>query len=83
MRGNVPGFESGPLRDLLLDSLEPGTVRWDSKLEAGETQGEQVLLRFAGGRTAVADIAIGSDGADSRLRGWSLPSGRSMSGRRL
>jgi 2-polyprenyl-6-methoxyphenol hydroxylase-like FAD-dependent oxidoreductase len=31
-------------------------------------QGEQVLLRFAGGKTAVADIAIGSDGANSRLR---------------
>ena len=31
-------------------------------------QGEQVLLHFANGQTAVADIAIGSDGANSRLR---------------
>jgi 2-polyprenyl-6-methoxyphenol hydroxylase-like FAD-dependent oxidoreductase len=63
-----PEIERGPLRDLLLDSLEPGTVEWDCKLESAEMQGEQVLLRFAGGKTALADIAIGSDGANSRLR---------------
>ena len=66
--GKRPEIERGPLRDILLDSLEPGTVQWDCKLESAEEQGEQVLLRFAGGRTAMADIAIGSDGANSRLR---------------
>lgn len=63
-----PEIERGPLRDLLLDSLEPETVQWDCKLESAEMQDEQVLLRFAGGKTALADIAIGSDGANSRLR---------------
>ena len=66
--GKRPEIERGPLRDLLLDSLQPGTVEWDSKLESAEMQGGQVLLRFAGGKTALADIAIGSDGANSRLR---------------
>jgi 2-polyprenyl-6-methoxyphenol hydroxylase-like FAD-dependent oxidoreductase len=66
--GKRPEIERGPLRDILLDSLQPGTVQWDSKLESAETQGEQVLLRFAGGKTALADIAIGCDGANSRLR---------------
>lgn len=66
--GKRPEIERGPLRDLLLDSLEPDTVQWDCKLESAEMQGEQVLLRFAGGRTAFADIAIGGDGANSRLR---------------
>jgi 2-polyprenyl-6-methoxyphenol hydroxylase-like FAD-dependent oxidoreductase len=66
--GKRPEIERGPLRDLLLDSLQPGTVEWDCKLESAEMQGEQVLLRFAGGKTALADIAIGSDGANSRLR---------------
>jgi 2-polyprenyl-6-methoxyphenol hydroxylase-like FAD-dependent oxidoreductase len=61
-------IERGPLRDLLLDSLERGTVQWDCKLESAEMQDEQVLLRFEGGKTALADIAIGSDGANSRLR---------------
>jgi 2-polyprenyl-6-methoxyphenol hydroxylase-like FAD-dependent oxidoreductase len=66
--GKRPEIERGPLRDLLLDSLQPGTVEWDFKLESAEMQGEQVLLCFAGGKTALADIAIGSDGANSRLR---------------
>ena len=43
-------------------------MEWDCKLEAAEIQGERVLLYFASGRTAIADIAIGSDGANSRLR---------------
>ncbi len=66
--GKRPEIERGPLRDLLLDSLQPGTVEWDCKLDSTEMQGEQVLLRFAGRKTALADIAIGSDGANSRLR---------------
>jgi 2-polyprenyl-6-methoxyphenol hydroxylase-like FAD-dependent oxidoreductase len=66
--GKRPEIERGPLRDLLLDSLQIGTVEWDCKLESAEMQGEQVLLRFAGGKTALVDIAIGSDGANSRLR---------------
>jgi 2-polyprenyl-6-methoxyphenol hydroxylase-like FAD-dependent oxidoreductase len=66
--GKRPEIERGPLRDLLVDSLQPGTVHWDCKLESSEVQGERVLLRFANGQTSVADIAIGSDGASSRLR---------------
>jgi 2-polyprenyl-6-methoxyphenol hydroxylase-like FAD-dependent oxidoreductase len=66
--GQRPEIERGPLRDLLLDSLQLGTVEWDCKLELAEMHGERVLLRFAGGKTALADIAIGSDGANSRLR---------------
>jgi len=66
--GKRPEIERGPLRDLLLDSLLPGTVQWDCKLESSEFQGEQVLLHFANGQTSVADIAIGSDGANSRMR---------------
>jgi 2-polyprenyl-6-methoxyphenol hydroxylase-like FAD-dependent oxidoreductase len=66
--GQRPEIERGPLRDLLLDSLQPGTVEWDCKLEHSEFLGEQVLLHFANGQTSAADIAIGSDGANSRLR---------------
>src|SRR5580693_7124154 len=42
--GKRPEIERGPLRDLLVDSLHPGTVQWDCKLESSEVQGEQVLL---------------------------------------
>lgn len=66
--GKRPEIERGPLRDVLLDSLQPGTVVWDCKLESASLEGEQVLLRFASGRTVVADVVIGSDGANSRVR---------------
>ena len=66
--GKRPEIERGPLRELLLDSLQPGTVKWNCKLESAEMQDEQVLLRFADGNTALAGIAIGCDGANSRLR---------------
>lgn len=66
--GKRPEIERGPLRDLLLDSLQPGTVQWDCKLESAEMENERVLLSFASGKTASADIAIGSDGANSRFR---------------
>jgi 2-polyprenyl-6-methoxyphenol hydroxylase-like FAD-dependent oxidoreductase len=66
--GKRPEIERGPLRDLLLDSLQPGTVHWDCKLESSEVHGEQVLLRFANGLTSMTDIAIGSEGANSRMR---------------
>src|ERR1700743_1027219 len=40
--GKRPEIERGPLRDILLDSLQPGTVQWNCRLESAETQGEQV-----------------------------------------
>lgn len=66
--GKRPEIERGPLRDILLDSLVPGTVEWDCKLESAAPAGEQVELRFANGKTAVADVVVGCDGANSRLR---------------
>src|SRR6202012_5899213 len=47
--GKRPEIERGPLRDILLDSLQPGTVQGDCKLEDSEFQGEQVLLHFRNG----------------------------------
>lgn len=63
-----PEIERGPLRELLLDSLEPGTVHWNKKLEAAIMHGDRVQLQFADGETVVADLAVGADGANSRLR---------------
>src|ERR1700744_2403552 len=34
--GKRPEIERGPLRDILLDSLAPGTVQWDHKLESAQ-----------------------------------------------
>lgn len=71
--GMRPEIERGPLRNLLLDSLHPGTVVWDCKLESARSEGEQVSLQFAAGNTTVADVVIGSDGANSRLRDLVTP----------
>jgi len=60
-----PEIDRGQLRGLLLDSLEPGTVRWGSALESVELPGR---LRFAGGTTVDTDLVIGADGAWSRVR---------------
>ncbi|GAB2813182.1 FAD-dependent oxidoreductase [Streptomyces daliensis] len=70
-----PEIDRGPLRDLLLNSLRPGTVRWGHALRsiepaepgAGHARGPR-RLRFADGTTVEADLVIGADGAWSRVR---------------
>jgi 2-polyprenyl-6-methoxyphenol hydroxylase-like FAD-dependent oxidoreductase len=71
--GKRPEIERGPLRELLVDSLRPDTVCWDRKLETSELRGDKVELRFAGGENVLADIAVGCDGANSRLRAVVTP----------
>lgn len=68
-----PEIDRGVLRDLLLDSLEPGTVCWGRRLESvdgpvdGPPEGPRTL-RFADGTTVASDLVIGADGAWSRVR---------------
>ncbi|MEU7576620.1 NAD(P)/FAD-dependent oxidoreductase [Streptomyces sp. NPDC041068] len=64
-----PEIDRGQLRDLLLDSLAPGTVRWDSKLTRADPLPTGThRLHFADGTTAEADLVVGADGAWSRVR---------------
>ncbi|MGY6025166.1 FAD-dependent oxidoreductase [Streptomyces spinosirectus] len=64
-----PEIDRGHLRDLLLGSLRPGTVRWGHTLEevSGPAGGPRTL-RFTNGATAEADLVIGADGAWSTVR---------------
>ncbi|MFG3144273.1 FAD-dependent oxidoreductase [Streptomyces sp. NPDC048243] len=64
-----PEIDRGRLRDLLLDSLQPGTVRWGHTLRSveGPADGPR-RLRFADGTTIEADLVIGADGAWSKVR---------------
>lgn len=71
--GKRPEIERGPLREILLDSLRPNTVQWDRKLESAESRGDKVALNFSGGESVLADLAIGADGANSRLRALVTP----------
>ena len=63
-----PEIDRGPLRDLLLDSLLPGTVAWDRQVVAVESAGAGWRLTFKNGATATADVLIGADGANSTVR---------------
>ncbi|WP_410667704.1 FAD-dependent oxidoreductase [Amycolatopsis sp. cmx-4-68] len=59
-----PEVDRADLRDLLLDSLPEGVVRWGHAVEsAGDG-----LLHFADGRSAAYDLLVGADGAQSRVR---------------
>ncbi|WP_371476947.1 FAD-dependent oxidoreductase [Kitasatospora sp. NBC_00315] len=64
-----PEIDRGRLRSLLLDSLQPGTVRWGRALDtiSGPADGPR-RLHFADGTTVETDLVIGADGAFSRVR---------------
>ncbi|WP_392972467.1 FAD-dependent oxidoreductase [Streptomyces sp. LN245] len=64
-----PEIDRGQLRDLLLNSLQPRTVRWGHTLHSvgGPSQGPR-LLHFTDGASVEADLVIGADGAWSKVR---------------
>ena len=65
---NRPEIDRAPLRDILLNSLKPGTDVWDSQFVSMEKQGNGWLLHFKNGTSAYADLVIAADGANSKLR---------------
>ncbi len=65
-----PEIDRGPLRHILLDSLRPDTVTWDSQFISMEKQDNGWLLHFRNSRRAYADLVIGADGANSKVRSY-------------
>ena len=63
-----PEIDRGPLQEILLDSLEPGTVVWNSHFESLTPQDGFWKLTFKNGHFALADLVIAADGANSKLR---------------
>ena len=64
-----PEIDRGVLRDLLLDALPAGTVRWQHRLVAAAPRpGGGFRLAFDGGSGADCDVLIGADGARSVVR---------------
>ncbi|MDI1255617.1 MAG: NAD(P)/FAD-dependent oxidoreductase [Flavobacterium sp.] len=63
-----PEIDRGVLRKILLESLQPETIIWDSHFVAMEKQNEGWLLHFKNETTAYADIVIAADGANSKIR---------------
>lgn len=63
-----PEIDRAPLRDILLDSLQPETVVWDSHFVEMSRQGDGWMLYFRNGKSAYADLVIAADGANSKIR---------------
>ncbi len=67
--GGRPEVYRGELRQLLLDSLPEGTVRWGRRAAGARTLGDgRHEVTFDDGTTLVADLLVGADGAWSRIR---------------
>jgi 2-polyprenyl-6-methoxyphenol hydroxylase-like FAD-dependent oxidoreductase len=65
-----PEIDRGPLRDILLNSLQPDTVVWDSHILSIEKIQDTWKILFQNGYTSTADIVIGADGANSKIRSY-------------
>jgi len=63
-----PEIDRGPLRNMLLESLHPDTVVWNSSFMSMEKQNHGWLLHFGNGNAAYADIVVAADGANSKIR---------------
>lgn len=63
-----PEIDRGPLRNILIDSLFPETIIWNSQFVNMEPAGDGWQISFKNGNTVFADIVIGADGANSKIR---------------
>jgi 2-polyprenyl-6-methoxyphenol hydroxylase-like FAD-dependent oxidoreductase len=63
-----PEIDRKVLRQLLVDSLEPGTIVWGNRVLGARPSGSGHELEFADGSTVRADLVVGADGAWSKIR---------------
>ncbi|SEO19695.1 NAD(P)/FAD-dependent oxidoreductase [Mucilaginibacter sp. OK283] len=68
-----PEIDRGPLQKILLESLQPGTVIWDSQFSALHPQGAGWQIDFKNGNSNYADVVIAADGANSKIRPYITP----------
>jgi len=63
-----PEVDRTDLRDALLDSLPPDTVRWGHEFRRATRLPDGWRVHFADGATADHELIVGADGAWSRVR---------------
>lgn len=63
-----PEIDRTALRNLFVDSLEPGTVLWNKQFQSLERDGSKHVLHFKDDSPYTADLVIGADGSRSRIR---------------
>ncbi|MEO7988526.1 MAG: NAD(P)/FAD-dependent oxidoreductase [Chryseolinea sp.] len=63
-----PEIDRGPLRNMLLESLKPETIVWNSHFISMEKQNEGWVLHFKNNSSAYADVVIAADGSNSKIR---------------
>ncbi|WP_332877875.1 FAD-dependent oxidoreductase [Massilia sp. S19_KUP03_FR1] len=62
-----PEVDRGALRAMLIDALPAATIRWNSKVTNVSLMDRHTVC-FADGRSIMADMVVGADGAWSRIR---------------
>lgn len=75
-----PEIDRKVLRQLLVDSLEPGTIVWGARVVAARPAASGHELEFADGSTLSADLVVGADGAWSKIRPLLTPAQPSYTG---
>jgi 2-polyprenyl-6-methoxyphenol hydroxylase-like FAD-dependent oxidoreductase len=67
--GRRPEVNRKALRDLFLDALPAGTIRWGAKVTAARPLGDgRHEVTLDGGDTFTTDLLVGGDGAWSKVR---------------
>ena len=67
--GDSPEAQRAALRQMLLDSLPAGTVRWDHRVSGTRALGDgRHEVTFTDDTTVVTSLLVGADGAWSRVR---------------
>jgi 2-polyprenyl-6-methoxyphenol hydroxylase-like FAD-dependent oxidoreductase len=68
---NRPEIDRSTLRDILLDSIQPGSIQWNRKLVRVEPINDakhKYNLHFIDGAEEGFDLVVGADGAWSKVR---------------